>query len=224
MMASCVASAQKNFSISGYVTDNLTGKPLEAKVFLMTEDSTVVDTMTTQTMYGSFGELAFYNLKAHSKGKYIVCVTKEGYIDGFALCTILSNRQSQVWVNEVRLAKIMSTRNLPEITVRATKVKMVMRGDTIIYNADAFNLADGSMLDALISRLPGTTLTRDGQIFVHGKKVESLLVNGRDFFAGNPQIALQNLPAYIVNKINKESRILSPIHQALSSILLCIST
>ena len=66
MMVSCAVFAQKNFSISGYVTDNLSGKPLESKVFLMTEDSTVVDTMTTQTMYGSFGELAFYNMKALS--------------------------------------------------------------------------------------------------------------------------------------------------------------
>lgn len=52
---------------------------------------------------------------------------------------------------------------------------MVLNGDTIIYNADAFNLPEGSMLDALVSRLPGATLTRDGQIFVRGKKVESLL-------------------------------------------------
>ena len=206
MMVSCAVFAQKNFSISGYVTDNLTGKPLESKVFLMTEDSTVVDTMTTQTMYGSFGELAFYNMKALSKGKYIVRVTKTGYVDGYAHCNIWSNRQSQVWVNEVRLVKIMPTRNLPGVTVRATKVKMVMRGDTIIYNADAFNLADGSMLDALISRLPGTTLTRDGQIFVHGKKVESMLINGRDFFAGNLEIALQNLPAYIVDKVKVYNR------------------
>lgn len=109
----CAAYAQKNFSISGYVVDNLSGKPLEAKAFLMTEDSTVVDTITTQTMYGSFGELAFYNLKAHSKGKYIVRVTKEGYVDGFAHCAIWSNRQSLVWANEVRLVKIMPTRNLP---------------------------------------------------------------------------------------------------------------
>lgn len=43
--------------------------------------------------------------------------------------------------------------NLPEVTVKATKVKMVMHGDTIVYNADAFNLAEGSMLDALISKL-----------------------------------------------------------------------
>lgn len=38
--------------------------------------------------------------------------------------------------------------------MKATKIKMVMHGDTIVYNADAFNLAEGSMLDALVARLP----------------------------------------------------------------------
>ena len=78
---------------------------------------------------------------------------------------------------------------------------MVLRGDTIVYNADAFNLADGSMLEALIRRLPGTKLNKDGQIFVNGKYVESLLVNGKNFFGGNPKIALENLPAYTVKNI-----------------------
>lgn len=78
---------------------------------------------------------------------------------------------------------------------------MVMKGDTIVYNADAFNLAEGSMLDALISRLPNTTLTKDGEIYVNGKYVQSLLVNGQEFFAGNPKLALENLPSYTVNKV-----------------------
>jgi hypothetical protein len=78
---------------------------------------------------------------------------------------------------------------------------MVMQGDTIVYNADAFNLAEGSMLDALVSKLPGCKLTNDGRIYVNGKYVESLLVDGHDFFSGDPKVALQNLPAYTVNKI-----------------------
>ena len=78
---------------------------------------------------------------------------------------------------------------------------MVVRGDTVVYNADAFQLAEGSMLDALIQQLPGTRLDDDGRIFANGRYVESLLVNGRDFFNGSPQLALQNLPAYTVDKV-----------------------
>ncbi|MFZ1237193.1 MAG: hypothetical protein WAR39_09400 [Prevotella sp.] len=94
-----------------------------------------------------------------------------------------------------------ASHDLPEVTVKATKLKMVMQGDTIVYNADALNLADGSMLEALISKLPGAKLNKNGQIFVNGKYIQSLLVNGKDFFKGNPKLALENLPAYTVNKI-----------------------
>ena len=90
---------------------------------------------------------------------------------------------------------------LKEVTVVASKVKMVMKGDTIVYNANAFNLAEGNMLDALIARLPGAKLEKDGRIYVNGRFIQSLLVNGQEFFAGNPKLALENLPAYTVNKI-----------------------
>ena len=57
------------------------------------------------------------------------------------------------------------------------------------------------MLDALIEQLPGAQLNESGVITVNGKRVSSLLVNGRDFFRGDPKIALENLPAYMVNKV-----------------------
>lgn len=47
---------------------------------------------------------------------------------------------------------------LDEVTVTTSKIKMVMHGDTIVYNADAFQLSNGSMLDELIRRLPGVQL------------------------------------------------------------------
>ena len=71
---------------------------------------------------------------------------------------------------------------------------MFYRGDTLVYNADAFNVADGSMLDALIKQMPGTELKKNGEIFVNGKKIDNLLLNGKDFFreqqadAGEPAI------------------------------------
>lgn len=93
------------------------------------------------------------------------------------------------------------SRALNEVTVTATKIKMVMKGDTIVYNADAFQLAEGSVLDELIRQLPGAQLDEGGVIKVNGKQVSSLLVNGRDFFKGDPMVALRNLPAYTVNTV-----------------------
>ncbi|MCM1076697.1 MAG: hypothetical protein NC411_04980 [Bacteroides sp.] len=68
------------------------------------------------------------------------------------------------------------------MTVTASKIKFYNKGDTIVYNADAFQLAEGSMLDALIAQLPGVELNDQGQIKVNGQFVESLLLNGREDF------------------------------------------
>lgn len=90
---------------------------------------------------------------------------------------------------------------LNELTVTATKVMFYHKGDTIVYNADAFKLSEGSMLDALVGALPGVEIKDGGRIFVNGRYVESLLLDGKEFFKGNNQIMLNNLGAYTVKDI-----------------------
>ena len=85
--------------------------------------------------------------------------------------------------------------------MKASKVKFYNRGDTLVYNADAFNLAEGSMLDALIQQLPDVELKDNGNIYVNGKYVEELLLNGKHFFDNNKQLMLQNLASYTVKNI-----------------------
>ena len=70
------------------------------------------------------------------------------------------------------------------------------------------------MLDAMISQLPGARLERNGQLFVNGKKVESLLLNGKDFFKGDHSVLLDNLPAYTIEDIKVYNR-LSELSQRL---------
>jgi len=111
-------------------------------------------------------------------------------------------RVDTLWVVPVECAETAEQLiKLREVTVTATKIKMVMNGDTIVYNADAFNLSTGSMLDALISQLPGVELNGNGQIKVNGKSVSSLFVDGKEFFNGDPNVALRNLPAYTVKNV-----------------------
>ena len=90
---------------------------------------------------------------------------------------------------------------LQEVVVTASKVKFYYKGDTLIYNADAFILAEGSMLDALIGQLPGVELKRDGRIYHEGKFVDDLLLNGKQFFSKDRKLMLENLPAYTVKDI-----------------------
>ena len=91
-------------------------------------------------------------------------------------------------------------------TVKATQIKFYHKGDTIVYNADAFQLAEGSMLDNLIKSMPGAELSDDGEITINGRRVDALLLNGEDFFKGKNKIMLENLPAYMVKNIKAYDR------------------
>lgn len=90
---------------------------------------------------------------------------------------------------------------LDEVTVTASRVKFYYKGDTLVYDADAFVLADGSMLDALIKQLPGVQMERDGRIYHNGKFVDDLLLNGKKLFGNDRRLLLDNLPAYTVKDV-----------------------
>lgn len=91
--------------------------------------------------------------------------------------------------------------NLEGMTVTASKVMFYHKGDTLVYNADAFVLAEGSMLDALLNQMPGVRMNEKGEIFCNGRKIDNLLINGKDVFNGQMQLMLDNLPAYTVKDV-----------------------
>lgn len=195
-----VMAKEREHIVQGYVIDNFMGENLpNITLTLMTADSTVIaiDKTIDSPEYPQLS--GHYSFKIRKTGRYIIKATSIGYEDGYTNFELRSNREVIVMVKPIRLVK--SVKELPEITVRATKVKMIYSGDTIIYNADAFKLPEGSMLDGLIRKLPGTSIDNDGRITVNGRFVESLLVNGREFFQGNPRIALENLPSYTIGKV-----------------------
>lgn len=185
--------------VQGKVIDNLTGMGLDSvSVILMTADSVPID--TTQALPKEAGRfVGRYSLSVRKVDRYIVKAVRNGYDDGFVDFRLRSNREGAILPSDIRLSKTLHV--LPEVLVKATKIKMVVNGDTTVYNADAFNLAEGSMLDALVSKLPGVQLSKNGQITVDGHPIRELLVNGRDFLDGNPLTLLRNLPAYTVSKI-----------------------
>ena len=96
---------------------------------------------------------------------------------------------------------ITATHQLGEVVVKGTRIKMVYKNDTIVYNASAFQLPEGSMLDALIRQMPGVELKDDGTILVNGEKVDFLTLNGKDFFKGKNKVMLENLPMYAVENV-----------------------
>lgn len=208
------AAAQKtHHSVEGRVVESFSGDNMGGvAVELLNEDSVLIDTTMTVEIPKEILEqeptLAYvqgsYSFVVNKPGRYIIRVSKDGYETACTDFVIHSKRERHVAVKDIRIMR--SVMSLPEVDVVATKIKMVYKGDTLVYNADAFRVAEGSMLDALIAMLPGASIDANGQISVNGLPIESLLVNGQDFFNGSPKLALQNLPAYSVSKIKIYNR------------------
>ena len=133
-------------------------------------------------------------------GKYMLTLDREGYEPYVKEFERKYRDQTTVWVGNLAM-KRERIRQLNEVEVTATAIKMVMNGDTVVYNADAFNLAEGSMLESLVRQLPNAQINTAGEITVNGRKINSLLINGKDFFAGDMEVAMKNLPSYTVKNI-----------------------
>lgn len=169
----------------------------------LARDSSIVTTAVTAGTwhYGDNDDRpsGYYKFTVDNNTDYILVFSMIGYKTVFRNVSVrMNHRVSKMTVGDVMMEK--DAKMLQEVVVQATRVKMVMRRDTIVFNADAFDLAEGSMLDELISQLPGARL-QNGVIYINGRRVQSLLVDGRDFFHGNATVALRNLPAYTVDKV-----------------------
>lgn len=202
----CIYAQDKvaNLQLDGRVQDNITHTDLiGAKVDILTEDSTVMASTIADLGNIGYRKLAGFTLNLRiSKRKYILKVSLTGY-DTYCTDVNIGNTESKDINIDLSIIYLSKTREvkLDEVTVVATKIKFYNKGDTLVYNADAFQLAEGSMLDNLVAQLPGAQLKSDGRIYVNGKFVNELLLNGKDFFRGDNSVMLQNLPTYMIDKI-----------------------
>ena len=85
--------------------------------------------------------------------------------------------------------------------VTANIPKMVIKDDTVVYNADAFRVPEGSVIEALVEMLPGAKIDDDGKISINGKDVRRFKLDGRDFMTGNNDAVMKNLPSYVIDKV-----------------------
>ena len=201
-------SPTRNYTIHGRIVDSFTNLPISnVKLTLLSADSTVIDTCRTFIWNDKavHPDSYFYMQKNLSEGKYIFKIEHPDYFTTFVDKELLfKSRNTSIDMQDIPIKrKGMESKEhmLGEIVVKSTKIKMVMKGDTIIYNADAFNLPQGSMLDALIRQLPGATLNSNGEIFINGRKLDYLTLNGKDFFKGNNKQLIENLPNYTVKNL-----------------------
>jgi hypothetical protein len=206
---------ERTITIWGHIADSFTKVGvLGTKITLMRPDSTLIDTMRVGYFNGNTRKIdTYYKFTIAARPqKFIIKAEQPDYYPTYIDYDIKYVARNVFFDAPWHFMKKRPRRmeledhQLKEAVVVATKIKMVYKGDTVIYNADAFNLSKGSMLDDLVKQMPGVVLKDNGEIYLNGKKVDYLMLNGKQFFKGKNNVMLENMPYYIVKNVQFYNR------------------
>ena len=190
LLVMTVGIMAQNYVISGNVCDASTGNPLEyAVVQLLKGDSLKATALTKHN--GSFV------LNSKAKGKFKVRTSYVGS-DTQTMAFEITGKNDTI---KLATIKLNPSEMLGTAEVTATLAKVEQKEDTTQFNAAAYRVPEGSTLEALIKQLPGVEVDDNGGIKVNGQTVTEFLINGKDFFKGDTEIAMKNLPTTLVSKI-----------------------
>ncbi|OGS82041.1 MAG: TonB-dependent receptor [Flavobacteria bacterium RIFCSPLOWO2_12_FULL_31_7] len=166
-------------------TDNLVIET--ANVMAVNQATKAMDAYNITSEKGEFS----LNLKPNTE--YVI---KAGYI-GYApfekkITTTKENMTFDI---------VLTSANTIETVEIVKEMPVRISGDTIIYNSDSFTNGTEKKLEDVLKKLPGVSVNKDGEIEVEGKKVQKVMVEGKDFFDGDTKIATKNIPADALDKI-----------------------
>lgn len=183
-------------TIAGFAQRTVTGKVVEqdtkdaviqATASLLSGEKVVSNAVTNAD--GNF------SVKAPSDGTFTLRITYVGFKTYTKKITVAEGKNVSAGTISLAPDAIM----LQGATVTAHLAKVQSKGDTLIFNADAYRVPEGSVVEELVKRMPGADIDENGNITINGKQVSKIKVDGKDF--GDANTALKNLPTSIIEKV-----------------------
>lgn len=181
--------AAGQYRVGGTIVDAHDGSPLSGATVVLTHKSTSPPKAVVSLREGQFG---FDGVAA---GEYELSVKFLGYEE--------LRKGVKVDTGEVRLGRTALrpvSKELDEIDARATMIRQEQRGDTTVFNAAAFKVSPDATTEDLLKKMPGMQV-KDGTVKHAGEEIKKVLVDGKEFFSSDPSIALRNIDASLVDKI-----------------------
>lgn len=196
-VALLAAAAMMAATVKGRIVDQ-EGQPLigATATLLTLPDSTIV----TGSMTDEKGE---FNFKKITPRRYALKASMTGMDTEISDFTV-SDTTKRVTLPPIKLHETATM--LSELLVKGVKTAVVAKEDTLEYNADSFHTTENAVVEDLLKKLPGVEVGSDGSITSGGKTVSKILVNGKEFFSDDPQMASKNLSAKMVEKVQVVDR------------------
>lgn len=135
-----------------------------------------------------------FKFSVSEKGTYTLNLSYIGYQDFTKQIRIDKS------INLGTIEMLTSTQVLNEVTVAGKQVRVEQKGDTLSYNAGAYKVNQDASAEDLIKKMPGVTI-ENGQVKAQGEAVKKVMLDGKEFFGDDAMMALKNLPAEIIDKV-----------------------
>lgn len=192
LLALPVFAQQNGVEVKGIVIEEENKKPIEQATvrLLHVKDSTLVGGVPS-------GKNGSFSLKNIQPGTYLLNISFVGYEPLYQALQVTGKN------NPVNLGKLSLNDGivLEEAIVIGKAAEVVVRNDTIEYNADSFRVTEGAVLEDLLRKMPGIEVDSEGKVTVNGKEIKKIMVDGKEFFSSDPKVAVKNLPAKMIDKV-----------------------
>lgn len=183
------AYSQQKLSIQGTVesASDQSTFPGATVMLLNPADSSLVQGVITDFEGG-------FKIENISPGNYLFRIQFVGYKDYYQALNLQQN------LNMGNIPIEETTTTLGEVLVTGKRPVGIQKGDTTLFNASSFKTMPDASSQELVEKLPGIAVI-DGKLQAQGEDVQQILVDGKPFFGGDVNAALQNLPADAVLSI-----------------------
>jgi len=186
-----IAMAQNSGILNGKLIDSVGKQSLkDASISVLDPKDSTLEVFGLSLADGTF------SVKNITFGTYLVHISFQSYESIFKHITI-SQTNSTINLGNIYL-KIESDL-LPGVTV--TMAPIVIKKDTIEYNASSFKTKPNAVAEDLLKKMPGIDVDKSGNITAQGESVKRVLVDGKRFFGDDPKMATRNLPPDVIDKV-----------------------
>lgn len=180
----------QTYTVSGRVLDTNSLHPLQGVNVLLYP---VKDTLKwTGTVTGNNG---FFSLKNVKPGNYKVLASYMGYK---TTSLYIEVEKANKYIGEIKMEETNVV--LKEVTIEGEAIPAQQKGDTTEYNSNAFKTNKDATSEDLVKKMPGVTV-ESGTVKAQGEDVKKVTVDGQDVFGDDPSIALRNMPADVIDKV-----------------------
>ncbi len=191
LLLACTGYAQP-ITITGSVSDTLNSAPLPyACITVLRASDSVLETFTRTKQDGTF------SLKVKTTGKYLVMTSYPSLAEYVDVINVKDNKPMDLGM----IPMVSKMHLLKEVILTQQYSAIKVKGDTVEYMADSFLTKEGANVEALLKKLPGIQVDKNGQIIAHGEKVQKILVDGEEFFTDDPAVVTKSLQAKAVDKV-----------------------